>query len=211
MGMCMETFFRLPEEKRTRFLDAAWEEFTRVSFSDASTNQIVRQAGVPRGSFYQYFRDKEDLFHYLMTQARDHFVELYASVLKRCGGDFFAAQLMCFDGTVEHGVEDALFQRWVRVLQLNPGLHMQMVQEDQPGFQMLARVCREMNLTGFADEKTAQGAFMLSMFALAGAVMDSLAAPEQAAEFRERLATQLNIIKRGSLTAQNAGAARRSL
>ena len=50
--MCMETFLRLPEEKRTRFLEAAWEEFTRVSFAEASTNQIVRRAGVPRGSFY---------------------------------------------------------------------------------------------------------------------------------------------------------------
>ena len=79
--MCMETFLRLPEEKRTRFLDAAWEEFTRVSFAEASTNQIVRRAGVPRGSFYQYFRDKEDLFHYLMTHARDHLVELYAHII----------------------------------------------------------------------------------------------------------------------------------
>ena len=42
--MCMETFRRLPEEKRTRFLEAAWEEFTRVSFAEASTNQIVRRA-----------------------------------------------------------------------------------------------------------------------------------------------------------------------
>ena len=27
--MCKETFLRLPEEKRNRFLEAAWEEFTR--------------------------------------------------------------------------------------------------------------------------------------------------------------------------------------
>ena len=51
--MCTDTFLHLPEEKRTRFLEAAWEEFTRVSFAEACPNQIVRRAGVPRGSFYQ--------------------------------------------------------------------------------------------------------------------------------------------------------------
>ncbi|MBQ2739471.1 MAG: helix-turn-helix transcriptional regulator, partial [Oscillibacter sp.] len=66
--MCSETFLRLPEEKRRRILDAAWEEFTRVSFSDASINQIVQRSGISRGSFYQYFRDKEELMAYLMEQ-----------------------------------------------------------------------------------------------------------------------------------------------
>ena len=42
--MCKETFLRLPEEKRNRFLEAAWEEFTRVKFADVSINQIVRRA-----------------------------------------------------------------------------------------------------------------------------------------------------------------------
>ena len=49
--MCTDTFLHLPEEKRTRFLEAAWEEFTRVSFAEASTNQIVRRAGCPGGAF----------------------------------------------------------------------------------------------------------------------------------------------------------------
>ena len=39
--MCTETFLRLPEEKRNRFLDAAWEEFTHTSFEKASINKIV--------------------------------------------------------------------------------------------------------------------------------------------------------------------------
>lgn len=53
--MSSETFRRLPEEKRQRFLQAAWDEFTRVKFEDASINKIIQAAGVPRGSFYQYF------------------------------------------------------------------------------------------------------------------------------------------------------------
>ena len=66
--MCSETFLRLPEEKRTRFLDAAWEEFTKVPFTEASINKIVLRAKIPRGSFYQYFTDKKELFAYLIDR-----------------------------------------------------------------------------------------------------------------------------------------------
>ena len=49
--MCTETFLRLPEEKRRRFLDAAWEEFAGARVTDVSNKQIVRPAGIPPGSF----------------------------------------------------------------------------------------------------------------------------------------------------------------
>ena len=65
--MCSETFLRLPEEKKHRFLEAAWEEFSRVPFMEASINKIVLRARIPRGSFYQYFSGKDDLFFYLLT------------------------------------------------------------------------------------------------------------------------------------------------
>ena len=47
--MPTDTFFRLPEEKRQRLLDAAWEEFSRVSFADASINQIIHTIGSIQG------------------------------------------------------------------------------------------------------------------------------------------------------------------
>ena len=59
--MPTSTFFRLPEEKRERLMDAAWAEFTSTSFTDASINRIIHSARIPLGSFYQYFQYKEDL------------------------------------------------------------------------------------------------------------------------------------------------------
>ena len=198
--MCMETFHRLPEEKRTRFLEAAWEEFTRVSFAEASTNQIVRRAGVPRGSFYQYFRDKEDLFAYLMTQARDHFIEMYSHIMERCGGDIFKTQLMCFDSFAHQGGNhDVLFSRCIQVLRLNPCLHMQMIMQEQPRNHLLADFGKTADLSCFGDEDTAREAFMLSLLSLAGAVMDGLEKPEQMDIYRKQLELRLRIIRQGSL------------
>ncbi|MEA4893126.1 MAG: TetR/AcrR family transcriptional regulator [Peptococcaceae bacterium] len=66
--MPKETFFRLPEEKRRRIYQAAVEEFAAYRFSDASINRMVKAAGIPRGSFYQYFKNKEDLYLYVMGE-----------------------------------------------------------------------------------------------------------------------------------------------
>ena len=89
--MPSSTFFRLPEEKRQRLLDAAWEEFSRVSFADASINQIIKEAGIPRGSFYMYFQHREDLFHYVMGLYAQQLVGLFSHLLKEAQGDLFSA------------------------------------------------------------------------------------------------------------------------
>ena len=76
--MCTETFLRLPEEKRNRFLDAAWAEFTTVPFQDVSINKIILRARISRGSFYQYFASKDDLFAYLQQTMLEYLITEYS-------------------------------------------------------------------------------------------------------------------------------------
>ena len=198
--MCMETFLRLPEEKRTRFLDAAWEEFTRVSFAESSINQIVRRAGIPRGSFYQYFRDKEDLFAYLMAQVRDYFVQQYTGILREVKGDIFRTQLLCFDRFTRRKHEpDAMLEKFWQVLRLNPGLHMQMFLGERARRDLPEMLLREADLSAFRSEETARSAFFLSLLALSAAVMDVLHDPGEAETFHCQLERRLDIIRRGSL------------
>lgn len=65
--MPKETFFNLPEEKRQRILDLAIEEFAHHDYQTASISRIVAEAGIAKGSFYQYFEDKADLYRYLLN------------------------------------------------------------------------------------------------------------------------------------------------
>lgn len=60
------TFFNLPEGKRERIIEAAIEEFATHSFQKARVTAIADQAGIAKGSFYQYFTDKKDLYKYLI-------------------------------------------------------------------------------------------------------------------------------------------------
>lgn len=69
--MPKETFFNLPEEKRQLILDLAIEEFAGNDYKNASISNIVSRAGIAKGSFYQYFEDKRELYFYLLELAAD--------------------------------------------------------------------------------------------------------------------------------------------
>ena len=49
----------MPEEKQQRLLDAAQIEFSRHSLQEASIANIVKLAGIPRGSFINILRTKK--------------------------------------------------------------------------------------------------------------------------------------------------------
>jgi AcrR family transcriptional regulator len=65
------TFFNLPEDKRQRILDCAVEEFAEHDFNSASITKIVARSGIAKGSLYQYFTDKADLYQYLLEYAAE--------------------------------------------------------------------------------------------------------------------------------------------
>lgn len=67
--MPKETFFNLPDDKRQAILDLAIEEFAAHDYKNASISRIVERAGIAKGSFYQYFADKKDLYLYLVDWA----------------------------------------------------------------------------------------------------------------------------------------------
>ena len=95
--MPSSTFLNLPAEKQEKLLEAATREFSHRPFNEASINQIIKEAGIPRGSFYMYFQDKEDLFRYLLKGYVDQLFMLLEEFLLRNGGDIFQALLDLYD------------------------------------------------------------------------------------------------------------------
>ena len=65
--MPTKRFDNLPEEKRRRIAEAAIAEYVQNGIDAAEVAGIVRRAGIPRGSFYQYFEDMNDLFGYVLS------------------------------------------------------------------------------------------------------------------------------------------------
>ena len=85
--MPKQTFFNLPEEKRQHLIEVAQKEFSQVPLVKASVANIIKMAGIPRGSFYQYFENLEDLYNYLLEKETHKRKDDFISLLKEHNGD----------------------------------------------------------------------------------------------------------------------------
>lgn len=58
-------------EKRERILNAARKEFAQKGYNDASTNEIVKEAGISKGALFHYFESKKELYLFLFDYTYD--------------------------------------------------------------------------------------------------------------------------------------------
>jgi AcrR family transcriptional regulator len=69
--MPTQTFLNLPATKQEAVMAAAMDEFSKRNVEEAKLSHIVRAAGIPRGSIYQYFESKDDLYVYVFERLRE--------------------------------------------------------------------------------------------------------------------------------------------
>lgn len=96
-----KTFLNLPEEKKKSLEKAAYEEFSRVLFPEASINRIIKNAGISRGSFYMYFEDKQDLYSYLLEQSHIYNERKLKRLLQQSDGDMISTFIRIYDTVSE--------------------------------------------------------------------------------------------------------------
>ena len=79
--MPKDTFFNLDEAKRNKIIEAAKSEFIVHPLRKSRVSNIIKEASIPRGSFYQYFDDLDDLYYYVID---NDFEKLYETGAKFC-------------------------------------------------------------------------------------------------------------------------------
>lgn len=87
--MPTETFLNLSKDKREAFIAVALKEFADNNYDSASINQIVKELQIARGSVYQYFTDKLDLWLYLKVYSENQKVTYIQSVDRNRYPDFW--------------------------------------------------------------------------------------------------------------------------
>ena len=75
--MPKDTFFNLNEEKREKLVRSAINEFLKHGFEKGNVGDIAKSAGVAKGSIYQYFENKKELFMYSVQWTLDLFINKY--------------------------------------------------------------------------------------------------------------------------------------
>ena len=194
------TFFRLPQEKQERLLLAAQVEFTRVNFDEASINRIVKTAGVPRGSFYQYFEDKADIFSYLLENMRVNYVAKLHTALREAGGDMFRMPLIMFDLLIApNGEPVEELAPGVRILHLNQTLDVQGLLSGKTET-ILPEILKLVDTSQLSrsDEKFVLNVFHLLIFSLVTAMTETLWHPQQRAQQLTDLRERIEIVRCGS-------------
>lgn len=201
--MPTKTFFNLPEEKRGKLLDAIREEFSRVPFSEVSINQIVRMAGIARGSFYQYFEDKQDMLEYLLADYHDMMERRALDSLKNSGGDLFRMFIDIFDFTYAFVTEEknnAFFKNVFSDIGLNIDFLLRQVSEDTFGGCVSKLLpCINMDALDIRG-KDDFGNMLATLLPLTGAVFATAFFDASNYELiRSQYAAQLELLKRGFL------------
>ena len=88
--MPKETFFNLPSDKRKSIEEVAILEFSTYGFDKASINRITKLCGIAKGSFYQYFENKKDVFFHTLDLIKERKLDYMSETLMNPGEhDFF--------------------------------------------------------------------------------------------------------------------------
>jgi len=72
-----ELFHNLDEEKRERIINAALKDFAKRGFKYASTDEIIKNANISKGSLFNYFGNKKNLYLYLIEYSKQIVEKIY--------------------------------------------------------------------------------------------------------------------------------------
>lgn len=88
--MPKQTFLNLNIEKQEAFINAALDEFSSKDFKHASISKIVKKLKIAKGSVYQYFENKKDLYFYLIEVAANKKRQYVMPLMQQKFKDFWA-------------------------------------------------------------------------------------------------------------------------
>ncbi|MFZ5353802.1 MAG: TetR/AcrR family transcriptional regulator [Bacillota bacterium] len=86
-------FENLSEEKRSKIIDCALAEFAEKGYEQASTNNIVKEAGISKGILFHYFKTKKDLYKYLLFYSIDIMYTKMIKMMDFKSNDYFERML----------------------------------------------------------------------------------------------------------------------
>lgn len=73
-------FYSLEQEKREVIINAAIEEFAQNGYEKASTNKIIKEAKISKGSLFNYFNSKKELYLFLLEYISEIIDKIYTEL-----------------------------------------------------------------------------------------------------------------------------------
>jgi len=64
--MPTDLFYELDNDKKNKIINVGISEFAKHDYINSSTNRIVKNSGISKGSLFKYFQSKEELYFYIL-------------------------------------------------------------------------------------------------------------------------------------------------
>ncbi len=90
-----------PDERRREIINAAEKLFNEKGFENTAVSDIVKSIGVAQGTFYYYFKSKDDVFCTIAEEFLDTFMESFVLIVDNEKLDVVEKVEMIFDKGIE--------------------------------------------------------------------------------------------------------------
>lgn len=60
------SFLSLPDDRRTSIINAALGVFSKYGYKKSPMNEIAKEAGISKSLLFYYFKNKKELYLYLL-------------------------------------------------------------------------------------------------------------------------------------------------
>ena len=74
-GRCLEKKKSARCQKRKKIIDKAWELFAKNGYEETKVEDITKDLGISKGSFYTYFATKEELLYEVLGKIKKEVIE----------------------------------------------------------------------------------------------------------------------------------------
>lgn len=102
------------EEKESKLLDSAFELFTEKGVKKTSIQEIVDKAGVAKGTFYLYFKDKYDVQDYLIIKkSKQLFNDAITSLNDKNIKDYADRIIFVIDFIIDEFIKNKLLLKFI--------------------------------------------------------------------------------------------------
>lgn len=195
-----ETFFNLPEDKRQKILKAAQDEFTEHQFNKARVSNIIKNAAIPRGSFYQYFENLEDLYFYIIDELFNDIHEAGAKYAEMTN-DLFEFSYLSFDYDYKAFANDKRHRFMMNVLKSLSQYDDEVNRHRENRLKYINSVLSKMDLSNikYTNEEDLQKMYQFIQDAKSVVIRKSMIDNKTPEEAKEEFKWYLDILKHGLL------------
>ena len=111
-------FFDVKKDKQDAIINAALKTFALKGYKDASTDVIVKEAGISKGLLFHYFTSKQGLYDFICDYSTKYMILEVTRAVKKSEKDLFSLMSQIGQGRVRVMRNYPFMNRFLRSLKL---------------------------------------------------------------------------------------------